>query len=80
MTPIQIFDIIYLTVLLAVLVFIAVNSYFRGAREEKMLGILTDVSAKNAANAEEAGKTTQQALKLLEETIHRLTEAKPHDQ
>jgi hypothetical protein len=63
----QWFDIIYLTALMALLVFMAVNSYLRGRREEKMITILVNVSAKNATNAEEAVKAVQTALAMLKE-------------
>ena len=67
MTFTQWFDIIYLTALMALLVFMAVNSYLRGRREEKMITILVNVSAKNATNAEEAVKAVQTALAMLKE-------------
>lgn len=67
MTFTQWFDIVYLTALMALLVFMAVNSYLRGRREEKMITILVNVSAKNATNAEEAVKAVQTALAMLKE-------------
>lgn len=67
MTFTQVFDVVYLTVLMALLVFMAINAYLRSQREEKMLSVLVNVSAKNATNAEEAVKAVQEALALLKE-------------
>lgn len=70
MTPLQIFDVVYLLILLALLVALVVNAFLKNRRDEKILKILMEVSAKNAQSAELAVKATQDAITLLKEAAH----------
>lgn len=67
MTPLQVFDVVYLLILLALLIALVVNSFLKNKRDEKILKTLMEVSAKNAMSAELAVKATQDAIELLKE-------------
>lgn len=70
MTWLQIFDVVYLLILLALLIALVVNSFLKSRRDEKILKTLMDVSAKNAMSAELAVKAAQDAITLLKEAAH----------
>lgn len=70
MTAIQVFDIVYLTALMAILVGMLVLSIIRSRNDQKILKILVEVSAKNAESVEQSVKATQSAINLLNEVIH----------
>jgi hypothetical protein len=70
MNFVTIFDIVYLTALLALLVCMFILSVIRSRRDQRILQILVDVSDKNAESNRQLVKATQNAIDLLNEVLH----------
>ena len=65
MTPIQWFDIVYLTLVFVMLVLLLLLSYRRSRNDSKILELLASVSTSNAESARKSVQATQDALDLL---------------
>lgn len=69
MNGIQVFDVVYLIAIFAMLVALLVFAFIRSRHDQKILQLLVAISAKNAESAENSVKVAQNALDLLREVV-----------